>query len=197
MRTPRYSYEELVDLADLYGCVVLIDNRKDPFSYTIAGPRMTRVKVRFSGVDSNFTTCCTPDDAFPHPVHTAMIIPSIKDKYAKPIRINHVEVAFQAALYPQPSFIPLSLPGYADMLIAKKRIYLQQNRKCYYCGVKLRFWNATIDHMIPRDRGGGDMPDNYAIACHACNSDKNNMTVDEYKAYLASKSLLNRRKSLV
>ncbi len=47
---------------------------------------------------------------------------------------------------------------------------------------QLRF--LEIDHKIPIARGGTDTPENRVPACSACNSQKQKMTPDEYRAYL-------------
>lgn len=40
--------------------------------------------------------------------------------------------------------------------------------------------HATIDHRIPRARGGSDHPDNLSLACARCNSMKGAMTAREF-----------------
>lgn len=52
--------------------------------------------------------------------------------------------------------------------------------KCGYCGTTEKI---TIDHMVPVGRGGTDDPDNLMPACRPCNSDKRDMTHDEYMAW--------------
>jgi hypothetical protein len=32
--------------------------------------------------------------------------------------------------------------------------------------------HATLDHLVPRSRGGLDVPDNIVVACHRCNCSK-------------------------
>jgi len=39
--------------------------------------------------------------------------------------------------------------------------------RCEYCQVYS--WPLTIDHVVPRFRGGGDEPSNLAAACFPCN----------------------------
>jgi 5-methylcytosine-specific restriction endonuclease McrA len=47
---------------------------------------------------------------------------------------------------------------------------------CIYCGVEA----DTVDHMIPKSRGGTDDVDNLIPACRACNQEKGDRTYDEY-----------------
>ena len=39
---------------------------------------------------------------------------------------------------------------------------------------------STIDHVIPRSRGGTNLPENAANLCLTCNQDKGSLTMDEY-----------------
>src|SRR5690606_6740942 len=55
--------------------------------------------------------------------------------------------------------------------------YKRQKGRCYYCGCKMvRVANlpnsATVDHVVPLDRGGRNSLDNLVIACKPCNSSK-------------------------
>lgn len=43
---------------------------------------------------------------------------------------------------------------------------------CFYCKVKLFRKEATVDHVIPKSKGGLNKPENYVIACKKCNDDK-------------------------
>lgn len=50
-----------------------------------------------------------------------------------------------------------------------------QNHKCCYCGCEMteqrNYKNSsTIDHVIPKSKGGPDHLDNYVIACFSCNT---------------------------
>lgn len=49
---------------------------------------------------------------------------------------------------------------------------------CAYCGD----WTASsVDHIVPRSRGGGDNPANLASACWPCNQRKGALTADEFR----------------
>ena len=58
----------------------------------------------------------------------------------------------------------------------KHTLYGIQEGKCNGCEVLLPFRNLTIDHIIPRSRGGTDDPDNLQLLCAQCNSTKGNRT---------------------
>lgn len=55
--------------------------------------------------------------------------------------------------------------------------------ECFYCGV--RFAPAgpdhrTVDHRVPRSRGGTDSLRNLVFACYACNQRKRDRTEDDF-----------------
>jgi 5-methylcytosine-specific restriction endonuclease McrA len=56
----------------------------------------------------------------------------------------------------------------------------RQQHRCRYCG-ELR--KLTKDHLTPVSRGGSDAIDNITGACLACNTQKNNRTLNEYLRY--------------
>lgn len=56
----------------------------------------------------------------------------------------------------------------------KARLFHRGERCCYLCGVALTFETATIDHVIPKARGGTNAMRNLRLACFACNNRKNN-----------------------
>ena len=68
------------------------------------------------------------------------------------------------------------------------------NRTCIYCGainVKLE-----IEHLTPKSRGGSNRISNLAIACHKCNQNKGNQTVQEFAPTLAIKILASAKQPL-
>ena len=50
-----------------------------------------------------------------------------------------------------------------------ERIKMTMPRVCSYCGSED---NLSVDHLIPRIKGGADESDNLILACRACNSSK-------------------------
>jgi hypothetical protein len=55
---------------------------------------------------------------------------------------------------------------------------------CYYCNRTLTSQDmVTVDHKTPLSRGGLTTEENLVIACCECNSEKDNMTEEEYKVY--------------
>ena len=64
-----------------------------------------------------------------------------------------------------------------DIVLTRKNIFKRDNHRCQYCGhtsVPL-----TLDHVLPKQRGGADSWANLVAACHPCNVNKGNRTPSE------------------
>jgi len=59
------------------------------------------------------------------------------------------------------------------------RIYMRDKFRCQYCGDKRNSSELTLDHILPRSRGGDNSPVNIVTACVACNNRKGSRTPDE------------------
>ena len=70
-------------------------------------------------------------------------------------------------------YIPLP---FNDIVLSRKNIFLRDNFKCQYCG---KNGNLTIDHVIPRSRGGKDSWENVAVSCVRCNNRKGDKPLEE------------------
>jgi 5-methylcytosine-specific restriction endonuclease McrA len=71
------------------------------------------------------------------------------------------------------------------------RIYIRDKFRCQYCGEKKVATALTLDHILPRSRGGDNSPVNIVTACIACNGRKGNRTPDEARMpLLTSQSAL-------
>lgn len=83
-------------------------------------------------------------------------------------------------VYPAPSVIRLKTYIHVNNRwppLTRKNILKRDNHTCQYCGVK--GGDLTIDHVIPKDRGGRDTWDNLVTACVKCNNRKGNRTPEE------------------
>ena len=58
--------------------------------------------------------------------------------------------------------------------------YALKKKRCVYCGKKLKRTNSTLDHRYPRDTGGISITNNLFPCCSKCNSNKGNLTHEEY-----------------
>ncbi len=72
----------------------------------------------------------------------------------------------------------------------KHTLFGLQEGICNGCRVAFPFRNFTVDHIIPRSRGGTDHPDNLQLLCAACNSLKGNRTQPELIAELRRQGII-------
>ena len=59
------------------------------------------------------------------------------------------------------------------------RIYMRDGFRCQYCGERKNPVELTLDHILPRSRGGGNSTLNVVTACRACNQRKGSRTPEE------------------
>ena len=65
---------------------------------------------------------------------------------------------------------------YSRIVLTRKNIMKRDRHICQYCGVKS---DLTLDHVMPKSRGGKDTWENLVTACNKCNVKKGNRTPDE------------------
>jgi 5-methylcytosine-specific restriction endonuclease McrA len=82
--------------------------------------------------------------------------------------------------FPLPSVIRLRqyvrVP-YKEIPLTRRNILERDRNTCQYCDRKGD--QLTLDHVIPRSRGGGDTWENLVAACVRCNVKKGNRTPKE------------------
>jgi 5-methylcytosine-specific restriction endonuclease McrA len=96
-----------------------------------------------------------------------------------------VEVALDTAFHsesltvPAPSVMRLSryvrVPYRRAVPMTRAGVLRRDGRRCAYCGKRA----DTIDHVVPRSRGGSHSWDNCVAACRACNSRKADKLIEE------------------
>lgn len=73
----------------------------------------------------------------------------------------------------------------------RARIYMRDKFRCQYCGGKKSASELTLDHILPRSRGGDNSPMNVVTACVSCNNRKGARTPSEARMpLLTSQSAL-------
>jgi len=83
---------------------------------------------------------------------------------------------------PVPSIIVLT--GFDKMFgkavrFSRRNIFARDNYRCQYCGKKFDRHELTMDHVVPKSRGGKSTWDNIVLACVRCNSIKSDKTPEE------------------
>lgn len=88
---------------------------------------------------------------------------------------------------PWPSIVRLkayvTVP-YKRILLSRKNVLRRDRFRCQYCGSRDRL---TIDHILPKSRGGPDSWENLVAACVPCNNRKGNRTPEEARMTLRRK----------
>ena len=66
-------------------------------------------------------------------------------------------------------------PRRRAVAVTRRGVLRRDGHRCAYC----RAQAATVDHVMPRSRGGADAWENLVACCLRCNSAKGNRTPDE------------------
>lgn len=86
-------------------------------------------------------------------------------------RAGHIRTPTRA--FPRPSVIRLiyliKRPR-PKVRLTRREVFLRDQFACQYCGLKTR--DLTLDHVIPRHRGGKHSWENLVSACRGCNHRK-------------------------
>ena len=62
----------------------------------------------------------------------------------------------------------------------KRATFRDCANRCVYCGIRLDFADATLDHVYPIARGGQNVAGNVVAACGPCNRRKGDMLPQEF-----------------
>src|SRR5437868_11641148 len=68
--------------------------------------------------------------------------------------------------------------------LSRKNILLRDRNACQYCGEVLPAGELTLDHVVPRSRGGASTWENLVTCCHSCNRRKGNQLPAEARMKL-------------
>jgi 5-methylcytosine-specific restriction endonuclease McrA len=63
-------------------------------------------------------------------------------------------------------------------------LYKRDQGKCSYCGKEITQKESTIDHIIPKSKGGSNTWENICLACKPCNVFKDDRSPKEAKMKL-------------
>lgn len=81
--------------------------------------------------------------------------------------------------WPRPSVILLRnyvrIPGGRQVPVSRRGVLRRDAHRCGYCGTAA----TTVDHVLPRSRGGADSWENLVACCLRCNNAKGDRTPGE------------------
>jgi 5-methylcytosine-specific restriction endonuclease McrA len=70
----------------------------------------------------------------------------------------------------------VKIPRRIALPVTRRGVLSRDNYTCQYCGAMPPRKNLTVDHVIPRSRGGKTTWENVVTACDKCNGRKGNRT---------------------
>ncbi|HSR32706.1 MAG TPA: HNH endonuclease [Anaerolineae bacterium] len=73
------------------------------------------------------------------------------------------------------------IPRHFTLPLSRRTVLARDHYTCQYCGTEPGKAHLTIDHVLPRSRGGETRWENIVCACSACNRHKGNRTPEEAK----------------
>jgi 5-methylcytosine-specific restriction endonuclease McrA len=106
-----------------------------------------------------------------------------------PVRLNSPSQQLQLPLVARVCRMGPEVYGYEErklsVRLSLENLFLRDLGYCVYCREQLSVrrsttgrW-ATVDHVVPRSRGGGNSWKNVVLACQGCNVRKDNKTPEE------------------
>lgn len=75
----------------------------------------------------------------------------------------------------------VKVPYHRRTSLSRRAVFARDGHRCQYCGAHA----DSIDHVLPRSRGGEHTWDNVVAACRPCNLRKRDRTPDEASMHLA------------
>lgn len=99
---------------------------------------------------------------------------------AEIVEHNHAVVRSANTSMPLPSIVRLSryirVPQ-RRVMFSRKNVMRRDRQQCQYCGAT--HGDMTVDHVIPKVRGGQETWENLVCACMPCNTKKGDRTPKE------------------
>lgn len=103
--------------------------------------------------------------------------------YSEKAELVHIDPELElrtvSTSFPMPSVIRLQQYIYVPfrgVVLSRQNILKRDQHKCQYCGTPK---DLTLDHVIPKSRGGASSWQNLVAACKRCNATKGSRTPEE------------------
>ena len=110
---------------------------------------------------------------------------------AEVVQALDVGIRSVSAVFPVPSVVRLDfyvrVPP-KPLTLSKRNVLKRDSFKCQYCGTLVG--PMTVDHVLPKTRGGRDTWENMVCACLKCNNRKGDRTPEQAGVKLARKPRL-------
>jgi 5-methylcytosine-specific restriction endonuclease McrA len=79
------------------------------------------------------------------------------------------------------------IPRHFSLPLSRRTVLARDHYTCQYCNAQPGKAHLTIDHIVPRSRGGETEWENVVTACGPCNRRKGNRTPEEARMHLRRK----------
>jgi 5-methylcytosine-specific restriction endonuclease McrA len=100
----------------------------------------------------------------------------------------------ERAAFPEPSVVRLAryvrIPHERSIAVNRRTVFARDSHHCQYCGSPAE----SIDHVVPRSRGGLHAWENVVAACRRCNTRKEDRLPHEVGLVLRNKPCAPRRR---
>jgi 5-methylcytosine-specific restriction endonuclease McrA len=78
------------------------------------------------------------------------------------------------------------IPYRVSIPLTRRTVLARDHYTCQYCGGQPSRKDLTVDHILPRSRGGHTTWENVVTACQSCNGRKGSRTPEEARMKLLS-----------
>lgn len=110
------------------------------------------------------------------------VILLIRGKVAPCTEEEFIDIKTSTGIFKLPLHLALkkyvNIP-YKELSPSRKNVFKRDDYCCQYCSIKLDSETATIDHVLPRCKGGRHEWTNIVTCCLRCNRKKGNRTPTE------------------
>jgi 5-methylcytosine-specific restriction endonuclease McrA len=87
----------------------------------------------------------------------------------------------------------VKVPYHRNVALSRRGVFARDGHRCQYCGDRAE----TLDHVVPRSRGGVHAWDNVVAACRPCNVHKADRLLGETRMALRSSPSVPRQLSWI
>ena len=88
------------------------------------------------------------------------------------VRSEHISMDLPAVIILSRYIHP---PRHSQVSLSRRGVLRRDNHRCAYCAAPA----TTVDHVLPRSRGGQNTWDNLVASCRSCNNTKGDRTPEE------------------
>lgn len=110
------------------------------------------------------------------------IILLLKEK-AEIVEATEAYLRAERLSFPVPAVIRLvcyvRIPNRLTLPLSRRTVLARDHHTCQYCGAQPGRAQLTLDHIVPRSRGGQTHWENVVTACRSCNQRKGNRAPHE------------------